>query len=125
MLLYTVVAESRVKQPKLDLTSSDVPVFKCGCPTTDELCSLSKEIIAFWKFLARGLKLERSKIQEISRDHINYPDISEKAFAMLEAWLDKGDCTTYVALGNALTAEGHRKLAKAYCFATDSMDTCS
>ena len=47
---------------------------------------ISKDIVGYWKHLGRRLKLSSREIECIQRDHVNYDDIAEKAFAMLRVW---------------------------------------
>ena len=54
--------------------------------TENLLEKISKDIVGYWKHLGRRLKLSSREIECIQRDHVNYDDIAEKAFAMLRAW---------------------------------------
>ena len=80
-------------------------------PTEDQLADLSKEIVAYWKHLARKLKLPNCEVQRIQKDHINYDDITEKANAMLLTWLEL-DTNAYVTtLRDALISLGKKDTA--------------
>ena len=84
-------------------------------PSERELDELAMEIIAIWKPLGRQLEVGNSKIEEILRDNINYPERRQKAFQMLLSWKDSSYNPSYDALGNALIQLGKRSLAKHYC----------
>jgi len=80
-------------------------------PTEDQLADLSKEIVAYWKHLARKLKLPNCEVQRIQKDHVNYDDITEKANAMLLTWLEL-DTNAYVStLRDALISLGKKDTA--------------
>lgn len=54
-------------------------------PSNEQLEELAKDIVEYWKHLARKLGMH-SEINRIQKDHYNYDDICEKALAMLTAW---------------------------------------
>lgn len=84
------------------------------CPSEDELHDLAKDIIVIWKHLGRKLGVSDSKIEEISRDHINYQGICEKAYQMLLFWKESTTNASYCSLAEALTKLGKRNLAQKY-----------
>ena len=69
-----------------------------------------------WKSLGRELEIENKLIMKIQKDHINYDDIDEKAFAMLMKWTEKaGNLATFYILGNALKNIGLVSTAQKHC----------
>ena len=71
-------------------------------PTEEQLSDLSKEIITYWKHLARKLKVPNNEIQRIHKDHMNYDDITEKANAMLLVWMENDSNSNVKTLRDAL-----------------------
>ena len=87
-----------------------------SCPTEKELHSLSKDIVNDWKSLGRELEIENKLIMKIQKDHINYDDIDEKAFAMLMKWKETaGNLATFHVLGKALKSTGLVSTAQKHC----------
>lgn len=85
-------------------------------PSEKELHDLSKDILAEWKSLGRELNVENREIMKIQKDHINYDDIEEKAFAMLIKWKEKyGDMANYGTLCKALKNIGLVSTAQKHC----------
>jgi len=84
-------------------------------PSDTELEDLAEHIIVIWKHLGRSLGISNSKIEEISRDHVNYQGIREKALQMLLFWKESNNNPTYKCLGEALKKLGKSNLAQKYC----------
>jgi hypothetical protein len=76
---------------------------------------LAEDTIAVWKPLGRRLRLSNTKIEEISKDNINYLGIREKAFQMLLCWKESSPNPSYDTLGKALIEVGKHNLAQQYC----------
>ena len=88
---------------------------KNGTPTDDELEALGYEIAELWRKLARRLKVDESKLEEISQAH---ELLSDKGFHMLKCWKQKnGSGATYQALCDALKDNlvQRQDLAERFC----------
>lgn len=59
-------------------------------PDNETLDKLSKHCFKFYKSLARQLGVDEDKIDEISRDHINYGSLPEKCYQVFLAWKESG-----------------------------------
>ena len=79
-------------------------------PSEDQLTDLSKDIVGFWKHLARKLHVG-NEVERIQKDHNNFEDIVEKANAMLLTWLEIDNNATVVNLREALSSLGKKKTA--------------
>ena len=90
-------------------------LFKPGIPEDDELHGLATVVSRFWKKLARELKVEEWKLDQLD---VNEQDVYEKAYQMLRHWRQtKDNQATYQILYSALTsaAVGRDDLGKKYC----------
>ena len=79
-------------------------------PSEDQLTDLAKDIVGFWKHLARKLHVG-NEVERIQKDHNNFEDIVEKANAMLLTWLEIDNNATVVNLREALFSLGKKKTA--------------
>ncbi|KAK3753342.1 hypothetical protein QZH41_015283 [Actinostola sp. cb2023] len=104
------IDEDSIPTKRQKLQKTDV-----SSPSEDELECLAEHVIVIWKHLGRKLGLSNSKIEEISRDHINYQGIREKAFQMLLFWKESNINHSYLTLGKALNELGKCNLAQQYC----------
>lgn len=78
-------------------------------PSPVQLDELSKEIVSYWKPLARKLLIPNFQIENISKDHINYGDLNEKAYAILNIWLEQSGSTASIkTLRDALFSLGKK-----------------
>ena len=88
---------------------------KEGSPTDYELQQLSTKVSNGWRTLGRRLTFQEAELQEFDNGH---RQISEKAYAMLLAWKQRGGSTaTYSVLNQALcdTCVNRRDLAQEFC----------
>ena len=85
-------------------------------PTEDLLEELAKDVAGYWKHLGRKLKVPNSKIEKIHKDHFNYDDIAEKAFAMLLEWKESCLQNTEKDLYNTLVGYGKIDTARRHFF---------
>ena len=86
-----------------------------GSPTVDVLEHLSKKVSNDWRTLGRRLNFHEAELQEFDNGH---QQISEKAYAMLLAWKQKGgSAATYSILNQALcdTCVNRKDLAEEFC----------
>ena len=86
-----------------------------GSPTDDVLEGLSIKLSNDWRTLGRRLTFHESELQEFDNGHVK---ISEKAYAMLLAWKQRGGSgATYRVLNRALcdTRVKRRDLAQEFC----------
>ena len=86
-----------------------------GSPTVDVLEHLSKKVSNDWRTLGRRLTFQEAELEEFDN---GYQQISEKAYAMLLAWKQRGGSTaTYSILNQALcdTCVNRRDLAQEFC----------
>ena len=67
---------------------------------------LAKDVASYWKHLGRKLRVPNSKIERIHKDHHNYDDITEKAFAMLLEWKESSMRNTTKDLYGVLVEYG-------------------
>ena len=88
---------------------------KEGSPTVYELQQLSKKVSNDRRTLGRRLNFHEAELQEFDNGH---QQISEKAYAMLLAWKQKGgSAATYSVLNQALcdTCVNRKDLAEEFC----------
>ena len=86
-----------------------------GSPTDGVLERLSKKISNDWRTLGRRLNFHEAELQEFDNGH---QQISEKAYAMLLAWKQRGgSAATYSVLNQALcdTCVNRKDLAEEFC----------
>ena len=84
-------------------------------PTVDVLEHLSKKVSNDWRTLGRRLTFQEAELEEFDNGH---QQISEKAYAMLLAWKQKGgSAATYSVLNQALcdTCVNGKDLAEEFC----------
>ena len=84
-------------------------------PTVDVLEHLSKKVSNDWRTLGRRLTFQEAELEEFDNGH---QQISEKAYAMLLAWKQKGgSAATYSVLNQALcdTCVNRKDLAEEFC----------
>ena len=88
---------------------------KEGSPTVYELQQLSKKVSNDRRTLGRRLNFHEAELQEFDNGH---QQISEKAYAMLLAWKQRGgSAATYSVLNQALcdTCVNRKDLAEEFC----------
>ena len=84
-------------------------------PEDEMLDKLSQECCSFYKKLARQLQVKHEKIEEISRDHINYGSLAEKSYQVLHEWKESNAKPfTNQVLENALRSLGKNAIANKY-----------
>ena len=84
-------------------------------PDDETLDRLSEKCVSFYKKLARRLGLKFEKIEEISRDNVNYGSLSEKCFQVLHEWKESNSTPfTNETLEKALRSLGKNALANEY-----------
>ena len=89
---------------------------KEGSPTDNDLEHLSTKISHVWRTLGRRLTFNEAQLNEFDSRH---EQISEKAYAMLLAWKQRGGSdATYSVLKQALCDQrvNRRDLAQAFCY---------
>ena len=85
------------------------------CPDDETLDKLSQECFGFYKKLARRLGVKHEKIEEISKDHVNYGSLPEKCFQVLHEWKECNAVEfTNQALEKALRSLDKNALANKY-----------
>ena len=84
-------------------------------PDDKTLDELSQDCCGFYKKLGRRLEVKHEKIEEISKDHINYRSLPEKCYQVLHEWKESNpvECTSE-ALEKALRSLGKNLLANKY-----------
>lgn len=86
------------------------------CPDDEVLDKLSHECSGFYKHLGRRLRVENAKIEDISKDHINYGSNIEKCFQVLQECKESEVYPlTYGNLEKALRSLKRNNLANKYC----------
>lgn len=79
---------------------------------TISLINLALDLSIDWKMLGRYLKLH----QEVSSICVDYEEVAEQAYRMLQLWRGKnGTQATYQALGKALKQVPRNDLVEDYC----------
>ena len=90
------------------------------CPDDKLLDKLSRKCTDVYKSLGRQLEVEHDRIEEISRDNVNYTSFAEKCFQVLRACKDsKGTEFTYEVLIKVLRNLDKNDLAdkvRQHCF---------
>lgn len=98
-----------------EIMDQDICKSTCTIEITETLLDeLSKDIIDCWKSLGRKLEVKNSKLMAIHRDHVNYEDVREKAFAMLVSWKDSCVDATAHHLKSKLVEQGKVATANQY-----------
>jgi hypothetical protein len=84
-------------------------------PEDEMLDKLSEECCSFYKKLGRKLQVKHEKIEEITRDHVNYDSLAEKCYQVLHEWKESNakPCTNKV-LEDALRSLGKNAIADKY-----------
>lgn len=93
---------------------------KDGIPCDDTLIGLSQKIGKHWKWLARELKVDESKVDKFNTEN---EELEEKAYKMLLHWRQRdGANATYQTLYTALSHEhvGCKDLARTFCLSKTS-----
>ena len=93
-----------------------------GSPTVYVLEHLSKKVSNDWRTLGRQLTFQEAELEEFDNGH---RQISEKAYAMLLAWKQRGgSAATYSVLNQALcdTCVNRKDLAEEFCFKCTPFD---
>ena len=84
-------------------------------PDDKMLDKLSQECCGFYKKLGRHLGVKHEKIEEISKDHINYGSLSEKSYQVLHECKQSNSTEfTNQTLENVLRSMGKNALADKY-----------
>jgi len=87
------------------------PVDNTVQPSEEQLFDLSRDIVGYWRQLARKLKLPNKEVVRIQRDNLNYDEITEKSFNMLTTWLEQGTESTIKCVREALVSLGKNATA--------------
>ena len=107
-------------QTSSDLAANVVDKRLRQCPDDKLLDILSRNCTDVYKSLGRQLEVGHERIEEISRDNVNYSSFPEKCFQVLRACKDsKGTEFTYEVLLKALRDLGKNNLAdmvRQHCF---------
>ena len=84
-------------------------------PSDEMLDELSQECSSFYKKLGRRLGVKHEKIEEISRDNVNYGSLSEKCYQVLHEWKESNSSeATNKNLEHALRSLDKNALANKY-----------
>lgn len=85
-------------------------------PDDEVLDQLSHDCSGFYKHLGRRLGVDNVKIEEISKDHVNFGSNPEKCFQVFQEWKQsRVSCFTYENLDKALRSLNKNALANKYC----------